>query len=261
MRSAFRSSTTSSPFVIRSSILSSQAHIVNGVSTRDGGVSPAPLGMNLSFNVGDAKENVVRNRERFFGGLGIRPEDIAVPQQRHTDNVRVVSAAGSYENCDALVTNTRGIYLVVSIADCVPIFLVDVGKGVVACVHAGWRGTQREIVQRSLEIMTKEFDSDPADVLAFIGPSAGVCCYEVGEEVAGQFPKEHIEFRGDRSFLNLKSANKHQLLASGIREENVEIRDDCTICNGDIYHSFRREKEHSGRMMAVVGIATRTQEQ
>lgn len=224
------------------------------MSTRKGGVSPEPLGMNLSFNVGDAEENVRRNRELFFGALQIQLEELATQRQVHSSNVRIAQQPGSYPDCDALITNQPRVFLCVSVADCVPIFLFDENKMIVAVIHAGWRGTSGGIICNTIDLMKKEFGSDPGKIVAFIGPSASVCCYEVGEEVASQFELRFVSRRYGKISLDLKSANVAQLVQSGVPASSIEVSPLCTITAKDLLHSFRRDGERSGRMMGVVGL-------
>lgn len=240
--------------ILRAECFKKHSAIQFGMSTRKGGVSPAPLGMNLSFSVGDTEENVRRNRELFFGALQIRLEELATQRQVHSGNVRVVQQPGNYPDCDAMITNQRRVFLCVSVADCVPIFLFDENKMIVAGIHAGWRGTKAGIVTNTIDLMKEEFDSDPGKIVAFIGPSARVCCYEVGEEIASQFESKFVSRRGGKNFLDIKSANAAQLVQSGIPASCIEISPLCTITTKDLLHSFRRDGEHSGRMMGVIGL-------
>lgn len=224
------------------------------ISTRKGGVSPEPYGMNTSFSVGDVAGNVTENRQIFLNALGTTPDHLAIPEQKHTAVVLTVDRPGAYERCDALVTNVPNVWLSVSVADCTPVFLFDRGKSVIACIHAGWRGTQQRIAEKTLGTMRKEFGSDPTDVYAFLGPAAGQCCYEVGEEVANKFDRAFVNIRGPKKYLDLKRANESQLHAAGLIRTNIEIHGDCTICSTQLYHSYRRDKERSGRMMGVIGL-------
>jgi len=224
------------------------------MSTRHGGVSPEPLGMNLSFRVGDDQKHVEENRRRFFGTLGLDPHRLAVPLQCHSDHVQIVGGPGEYESCDGLITNTADLPLVVTVADCLPVVVFEPAKAVLAHVHAGWRGSARKIVEKTVGIMGREFGTSPDSMVAFLGPSAGVCCYEVGGEVAEVFPPGEIERRNSKMFLNLKKANVDQLLACGLRRENIEVSSRCTICTPDLFHSFRRDGNQSGRMMSVAMI-------
>ena len=242
------------PVIIRSSVFSSYLDLRFGLSTRNGGISPAPLGLNLSFSVGDVPENVQRNRALFFGALGIEPERVAFPGQVHSDVVERVSRPGRMEQCDALTTNAKELYLAISIADCLPIFLYDPVNSCIAAIHSGWRGSKGKIVSRAIQRMAELYASDPRNLMAFIGPGAGVCCYEVGEDVAGQFPGEYAERATLRKpHLDLKRWNADLLLESGVLRPNTEISDDCTICD-ERFHSYRRDGSRSGRMLGVIGM-------
>jgi YfiH family protein len=224
------------------------------MSTRHGGVSPEPFGMNLSFNVGDKKENVEKNRELFFQALGIRSDRLAFPVQVHGNVVKHAETHLSYAECDGLITDTPELYIGISVADCVPIFIVETQRRVVAAFHAGWRGTLSMVALRGVEMMTKEFQCNPEHMVAYIGPSAGRCCYVVGSDVAEGFPREfRIEDSG-RTFLDLKATNAAQLIEAGISRDAIEMSQHCTIGDTHLFHSYRRDKERSGRMMAVIGL-------
>lgn len=255
MKSAYPSETEQVVPVLRSSMLSRVPGLVHGVSTRNGGVSPELYGLNLSFNVGDERKRVEENRTRFFRALGIQPEYVAIPRQEHTATIRTITRPGVYEQCDALVTSERGVYCSVTVADCAPIFLYDTMRNVVGCVHAGWRGTQQRILFKTIELMKSDFRSVATDLLAFVGPCAGPCCYEVGREVARQFDESCSFGRDGKIFLDIKRANASQLRAAGIPDSRIEVMEDCTICGADVYHSYRRDREKSGRMMAIIGMS------
>lgn len=225
-----------------------------GMSTRGGGVSPPPMGMNLSFRVGDEKVNVIKNRELFLGALSIHPDRLAIPGQIHSATVRHASLPGEYPECDALVTEVAGVYLSVTVADCVPILLVDPPRHVAAAIHAGWRGTAARILERSLSVLVEQYGSSPRDILAYIGPCAGSCCYAVGQEVATQFEDRFISRVDGKWMLDLKESNHTQLLDAGLPPSNIEVSPFCTISEAGLFHSFRREGARSGRMMAVIGF-------
>ena len=224
------------------------------VSTKVGGVSPRPLDLNLSFHVGDDAENVTKNRELFFGSLGIGVGELAVPQQIHSNTVRRADRPAHYPSCDALLTDVPGVYLCVTVADCVPLLIYDPRNRVVAAVHAGWRGSLSQIAKRAVVTLDIEYNSRPEYLYAFVGPAAGVCCYEVGPEVASEFEGGSIEKRGGKNFLDLKSVNFQHLSACGVLQSRIEVCTHCTICKPDLFHSFRRDKQESGRMMGVIGL-------
>lgn len=149
---------------------------------------------------------------------------------------------------DALVTNQAGTAVSVRTADCYPILLADTRHRAVAAVHAGWRGTAAHIVLRTLERMSVEFDTDPADIFAAIGPGIGACCYEIGEEVARQFGLE------GRIHLDLASENRKQLAAAGVHAHNIEALGVCNFCDTERFFSYRRQKEQAGRMISFILI-------
>jgi YfiH family protein len=239
--------------ILTSRILSSVPRVRFGLSTRHGGVSPEPYGMNLSFAVGDDEGRVEENRKRFFGSLGINLESAAIPGQIHSNRVLKVDEPGRYPECDGLITDRPGVYCCVSVADCLPVFLVDPQRPAVGAVHAGWRGTVAGIAEVAVELMQRTFMSKPENLLAFIGPGADVCCYEVGAEVAERFPQGTVILREGKWFGDLKNANREQLVRCGFLEKNIELNQSCTISDS-LFHSYRRDGKKSGRMMGVIGL-------
>jgi YfiH family protein len=210
--------------------------------------------MNMSFNVGDSKDNVQRNRELFVQKLGLRIDQLAIPMQVHSAVFSRASTPGSYPECDGLVTDMPGVYLCVSVADCVPIFIADTQRKAVAAIHAGWRGTSARIVERGVELLINEFQCNPEKMFAYIGPGAGACCYSVGQDVAEQFSEELTREERGKTFVDLKAANVAQLVAAGVLLERIEVSPHCTIGEADMFHSYRRDRERSGRMMGVIGL-------
>lgn len=240
--------------IVRSEILSRFPTILFGMSTVSDGISVGTFGLNLSFHVGDNPENVKENRKRFFDTLGISESHAAFTRQHHTSNIVSVNKPGVNENCDALITNQKKLFLVINVADCVPVMLFDKKNLVVAGIHAGWRGTTGNIAGKTIKRMYSEFGTDQKEIVAFIGPSAGKCCYEVGNEVSQQFPQQCVSEKGNGKYLlDVKQANVMELLENGLVNSNIEVHPDCTIHNRK-YHSFRRDGVQSGRMFAVIGI-------
>jgi YfiH family protein len=238
--------------VILPKIFSGISNVRAGMSTRIGNESDTEFGINLSYNVGDNPTRVGRNRRKFFAQVGISEHDLAIPLQCHSNNVLKVDTPGEYRECDALITNTTHVTLVVTVADCVPILLFDPINKAVGAAHAGWRGTMGLIVTRAVEKMKAEYRTDPAQMLAYIGPSAGVCCYEVGGEVAVMFGNKVVPYEKKKIFIDLKKENTLQLLQQGVLEKNIEVSTSCTICEKELFHSYRRDGQKSGRMMAVI---------
>jgi YfiH family protein len=259
--------------------------LIHGFSTRPGGVSDldGQKVLNLGFAEWDAKENVLENRRLFQSALGAEALQLVALKQIHSDVVHLFEAAPSAPcRGDASATNRSGLLLGVQTADCVPILLVDPNKRAVAAIHAGWRGTLRRIVTKAIGKMHMQFGTRPADLLAAVGPSIGGCCYEVGTEVAvefqSQFPNASEWFdelrTGDEPdplqwlnmmppghqpapknvLLDLRKANRAQLLDAGLRKQNIFVSDLCTGCRRDLLFSYRKEGAQSGRLMSVIGV-------
>ena len=271
--------------ILQSAALEKISWLVHGFSTRPGGVSD--LGgekvLNLGFAEWDTKENVLENRRRFQAALGADRLTLCGLSQIHSDVVHVFEALPT-SRCrgDASATNRAGLLLAVETADCVPILLVDPKNRAVAAVHAGWRGTLQRIVTKAIGKMQMQFGTKPADLLAAIGPSIGGCCYEVGTEVASefrsQFPNASEWFdelrTGDEPnplqwlnmsppghqpppknvLLDLRKANRAQLVETGVPSGNVAVSDWCTACRRDLLFSYRKEAGTTGRLMSVIGI-------
>ncbi|NPV71639.1 MAG: peptidoglycan editing factor PgeF [Firmicutes bacterium] len=238
-------------------------------STRLGGVSPAPYeSLNLGSKVGDAASNVERNRELFWVSTGLDGRLAVRPEQVHSNVVAIVSRrdAGRFApGADALVTRDPGLPLVAYFADCTPVFVFDPATRSGGIAHAGWRGTVKGIASRVVETMAAEFGARPSDCLAVIGPSIGPCCYDVGEDVAGQvagaFPwassvlqREPAGPRGPVWRFDLWETNRRLLLDAGLNEANVSCWRLCTASRGDLFFSYRRDGPRSGRMAGVLAI-------
>jgi polyphenol oxidase len=214
--------------------------------------------------------------------------DVVHPFKREiphsTDSVQNDGAEMMSQPCkgDAAITKEAGLLLGIQTADCVPILLVDPKKRVVAGIHAGWRGTLVRIAQKTVGRMQMEFGCNPANLLAAIGPSIGPCCYEVSADFVTKFMAQFADAEsyfdevrtGDEPnplqwmnmyppghqpppknvHLDLRKANRSQLLAAGLRAANIFVSDLCTGCRRDLFFSYRKEGAVSGRMMSVIGV-------
>lgn len=237
---------------IRSKTLEGTSLVRFAFSTRLGGVSPPPLGMNTSLSVGDVPEHVQENRRRLLASIHTTPGHLALPRQVHGDAVLRVEVPGSFPDCDALITDRMDVVLGISAADCVPVFMVDTRRKAIAAVHAGWRGTAKQIVVRAVEAMTREYHTSPDDIVAYIGPCASVCCYVVGDDVALQLHPSAVHRNGTDVRVDLKAENVRQLTLAGVPPASIEVSPHCTISDDHLFHSHRRDRERSGRMMGVI---------
>ena len=222
-------------------------------TTRLGGVSTGIFdSLNLNFSRGDDPEKVVENFRRIGQVLGFTPEDVVNARQTHSDIVvRVdqrnrgnLAVTGASPECDALITNTPGMALYVSTADCTPILLWDSETGAVGAAHAGWRGTVSAIGARTVEAMAREFGTKPENIRAAIGPNIGICHFETDADVPeaileafGQEARPFIQRKGDKYYVNLKEVNALVLRRAGVT--HIEISDECTMCHPERFWSHR----------------------
>ncbi|SDK36491.1 conserved hypothetical protein [Catalinimonas alkaloidigena] len=248
--------------------LATQSHLRHFVSDRRGGMSHEHLGaLNLSFRVGDAPAHVEANRARVAEAMGVTPDRLFIPQQTHSAVVAVVDKETRPEalaETDGLVTSTPGVCIAVLAADCVPIVLYDPVRHVAAAVHAGWRGTVGRILTNALRTMQDHFGTHPAAVLAGIGPSISAEVYEVGPEVVEEvnaalgegFVRPH-QTVPEKGYVDLWNANRHQLLALGVRPESIEVAGICTYQHHDQFFSARRSRNNTGRFSAGIVLQPR----
>lgn len=240
--------------IIQPEIFKKFSGLIFGFSTKTGGVSPAPLNLNLSYSTDDDQKNVKSNRKLFFDKLGISEECVTFQRQIHSSEIKYSGSPDFIDGCDAIYTDKKNNFLSVSTADCIPVFVYSPDKKIVAGIHAGWKGTSAQIVFKTIEKIKHDFSLQSKSLFAYIGP--GICCehYEVGLEVAELFDENEKKQKGNKYLLDLKKANFNQLIKSGLKEYNIEVSELCTYCNPDLFHSYRREGEKSGRMLGVIGM-------
>jgi hypothetical protein len=182
--------------------------------------------------------------------LAVLPqEEMTTLKQIHSSLPLVADRnAGCVGEGDALITDRPGVAVSVRTADCFPILLADSRRRVVAAVHAGWRGTAAGVAAATLKRMRSEFGSEPGDVYAAIGPGIGVCCYQVGTEVAHLLGLERAK-RAD-----LAALNREQFLLTGVPEAQIETPGACTFCDARRFHSYRRDGDRAGRQISYIKI-------
>jgi YfiH family protein len=248
--------------------LLAEERLIHFVSTRRGGVSKPPYQeLNLGFHVGDRGEDVLTNRRRLMGHVGIPLEWAVIGKQVHAGNVKVVTSSvrgsGAFSQdtatpgVDGLITDEPDVCLVVMQADCVPIVLYDRKRHIAGLAHSGWKGTVLGVTKNTVGKMIEVFGSKPEDIIAAIGPSIGPDKYEVGPEVVERarkvFPSIDVikDAGSGKGLFDLWTANLHQLLEVGIPRENIEVARICTYTHSDTFYSERRERP-TGRFAAAV---------
>jgi YfiH family protein len=236
--------------ILRSRLLAGLPH---GFTTRAGGASAAPFdALNLGDRVGDDPAAVEENWRRLAAATGL-----GFARVRQVHGAEVVEAEGPCLpalEADAVLSRRPGVAACVAVADCVPVLLADPAAGLVAAVHAGWRGTLARAAAAGVAALERA-GAARARLVAAVGPSIGPCCYQVSAELAGQFEAafgpEVIRRGGpDGPRLDLWAANARTLREAGVGE--VERLDRCTACDPLRFFSHRRDAGRTGRMVAYV---------
>ena len=222
---------------------------------RRGGVSAGPFAsLNLARSNGDDEWAVAENRRRLLAAFGEPP--LALMNQVHGTTVHVVSGPGVWEG-DGLVSNTPGLALAVQVADCYPLLLEDPTSRAVAALHAGWRGALGNILGAAVEIMQREYGSDPAELRLAVGPGIAGPCYQVDAELADRFALAGwaaavlADPQPGKARLDLPAVIRAQALAAGLRLENLWFAGVCTHCHPN-YYSYRRDGKKSGRQWGLI---------
>lgn len=234
-----------------------------GVSSRWNG------GLNWSYSVGDDSDSVAENRRRTLLLLGLSPAQAVMAGLVHGD--RVVAVTGdeppgrdgvrAVPDCDALITDQPDVALVVTAADCVPVFLYDPVRRSVGIAHAGWRGTVGGIAGKTVQAMVRTYGCNPAEMLAVVGPSIGPCCYEVGDQVADPLRAQYGEAAESllkpgsapgKYLLDLWEANRFDLSRAGLT--SAAVSGECSACGTDRYFSHRAEAGGAGRGAALIAL-------
>lgn len=232
------------------------SNIEHFVTTRKGGYSVFPYANN-NMSLESSDNQTVNNRLKLSEKIKLPLENFVYQYQTHTKNIELVTACHkgrgitdirhAIQENDAMITSEPEICIVVMAADCVPVFLFDSKKNIIAAIHAGWKGTVQKIVYETVTTMIKEYNSNPADIIAGIGPSIGSCCYEIGNEVVSIISenftnyKELLIYKSEQQkfHFDLWLSNKLQLIDAGVKSENIEIANICTKCNNNSFYSAR----------------------
>jgi polyphenol oxidase len=291
-RPAVKPRTTSQPQILEAADLTRIPWLAHGFTTRPGGFTTCYGGrtLNVGFTEDDLRASVERNRKQVLLAIsavtGSTPWPLITLRQIHSDIIHVVRSRKPAPRVgDGIVTDLPRLALGILTADCFPVLLVDAKKKAVGAFHAGWRGTVKRIVEKGVGIMRLEFGSRPEDIHAAIGPGIQKCSFEVGEEVEDAFHTQfayaaelfhHVQesdavrerypmlFMNQRApghgdpcikvHLDLREANRRQLLAAGVPEANITALEDCTVCQPRQFFSHRAERGKTGRQMALIGI-------
>lgn len=258
------------PF-LASELLDEAGGVAHGFSTRLGGVSEGMWdSLNLGVKRGDNPDHVRENYRRFLSVLGAEGTLLAMCNQVHGTEIRNLTTADlnrdPYDKtafeADGIMTAIPGVSLVVFSSDCIPVLLYDPVRKVIAALHAGWRGTAAGIVTTAVEQMRAVYGSDPANLLAAIGPGIDKCCFETHEDVPNAMTAAlatdglpFIDLMENGKFsVDLKGINAKRLELAGLAPDHIELCRDCTCCMTDKYWSHRRLGTQRGSMASVITL-------
>ncbi len=262
--------------IIKFRHLNTFTNIRHGIFSRLGGYSKKPFdSLNTGLSVGDNKENVLKNRQKIIDILGggvpvfinqVHGKVIFVLKKNKINSTKnsgdffcdnrkpdmIPSFLSTPPDADGIITDIPELLLFIQVADCQPIMLYDPLNNVIANIHSGWKGSIKNIVGKGINTMRREFGSDPADILAGIGPSLGPCCSEF-INYKSEIPEKFSTYKQDNNYFDFWRMTIDQLTAKGIKRENIELSGICTKCSHNSFFSYRYEKI-TGRFASVIGI-------
>jgi YfiH family protein len=253
----------------RSSLLGGVPGIVHGITRRVPGAGRADG--NVGYSAPRDREDAWRMRRAWLDAAGLDANRIVVAYQVHGADIAIIDADASGRGAgpestpvgraDGLVTNAVGPVLMTLHADCMPVLLCDPVRRAVGTLHAGWRGTTADVAGAAVRTMWEAFGSDARDLLVYLGPAIGGCCYEVGEDVVEAWRAlagagaPGIVPSGDRWRFELAAANRWLLERAGVWPDNIDESGICTRCQGDEWFTHRGQGPATGRYAAFIALA------
>jgi len=238
--------------------------VKHGFLGRKGGISEGHYeGLNLGLSSGDTEDKVAANRQIVLQEFGKSQQQTCAFHQIHSD--KILSASGTWfeHQADASVTDDPELFLVVSVADCMPVLFHDPVKNVVGAAHCGWRGTVQEIAAKTVQKMQDDYGSSVKDIQVAMGMGIRQESYQVGAEVVSEFTEAgysqddvaYVDTEvSDRFRLDVAAANRIQLLDKGILQENLWDSGLDTFTDDSRFYSHRRDKGLTGRHWAVIHL-------
>lgn len=255
---------------LRSELLSAVSGVIHGLTYRVEGMGKADG--NIGYSGPRDKEDAWAMRQVWCEAIGVDPERMVLVGQVHgadvvearPEHAGAGATPGSEQAgyADALMTDRPNLVLTTLHADCQPILLVDPERSAIAAIHAGWRGTVQDIAGATIRAMQEAYGSDPANILAFLGPGIGGCCNEVGPEVTaawraqatnlGPLAELAITKPGPKEHLDIPRANALLLQRAGLQPEHIEVSAICTKCDTDDWFSHRGQGPTTGRQASMI---------
>jgi hypothetical protein len=240
--------------IIRAAIFDQFPEVNFGFSPKHALDRKQPFFFNMSLTVGDDENVVKENREAFFKEIGLTSSQISFQRQIHSDIITVVTHPGVVGESDALITTKRNLGLAISAADCTPVFIYDSENKIIAGVHSGWRGTEKQILLLTIQKLETDFGSRLDNLYVYVGPSISQRFYEVGPEVADLFNSIYVAQDKGKLYLDILSINVDLIEDYGVPINQIEISPYCTYQEKNILHSYRRDGKNAGRHLGVISL-------
>ena len=197
--------------------------------------------------------NGIFGRKKLAQAAKLDTNSLIIPRQTHSNKVTFCTKNGTIPDMDGIFTDNRQWVCSLQVADCLPIYFVNEPETVIGLVHAGWRGLVNGILSKSADLLSMNgFFLSNYEIV--IGPSIHPCCFEVDEDVVNQFNSDHCVDKNNGKYqVDLQRIAKEQLHQFGFMKEKITLISECTYCEDGKYHSYRRDGDNAGRMIALLG--------
>lgn len=227
--------------------------IIAGVTKRNLELFP-DKGFTISNIDAFSHEEIETHKKYLAEVLGIKYEHCKFQKQVHKSEIQIVTQnTPNGLETDGMITSQKGLLLNVSIADCLAILIYDPINEIIAAIHSGWKGTKQNIAGKAIKMLFDNYNSNPKNLLVYLSPCASGNNYEVGYEVAQYFPETVSQISKTKYLFDNRKEVFNQLIKTGVEQSNIESSTICTIESKE-YHSYRRDKDKSGRMSAFIGL-------
>ena len=212
--------------------------------------------LRAAFSLKSIPVRGIEGRRSFAKKAGFDPNGLVIPKQTHSTNVSFAKSVNSIENCDGVFTDEKDIVCSIQVADCMPIYFAHCSKNVYGLVHAGWRGLVYGILESTSQLIL-ENGYKLHDFEIFIGPSIQKCCFEIRDDIVGNFEIECVTptQENGKYKVDLQYQARREMIQIGFKKNQIKVSTDCTYCFQEKYHSFRRDGKNSGRMIGLIGRA------
>ena len=215
---------------------------------------------NMSLCYGDT-QGALENRKNFLSVIGIDYRSLTCAKQVHGTNVVYVTEANkgsgaldydsSISEADGFLTDKKNLPIAILTADCLSVFVYDPARPAVGILHAGWRGTEKNICSKGIMLMQDKFGSRPDELLIGFGPSIRACCCKMENDFKSNFPFGLINRNGS-VYMDIALINTRQLVSCGVKQSNIFDPKLCTSSENKDFFSFRKEAQEAGRMISVI---------